>query len=197
MIGLNTCKVNSDEYLLKEVAKGDVMAFKLIYEHYQHQLYGFLFNLTKSPVYSEDLLQDIFMKIWEERSRLTEIRDFKAYLFTMVKYRALNSLKRISVETLLKQSLSAKPGRDENSTEAIVYYNELKRKIDLLIRQLPPQQRKVYKMSREEGLKQEEISSRLNISVGTVKKHLALSLNYIKDSLCIVVFSVFCHTLAG
>jgi RNA polymerase sigma-70 factor (ECF subfamily) len=189
MIELDTNKVNSDETLLKQIAVGDVQAFKVIYERYQHQLYGFLFNLTKSPVYSEDLLQDVFMKIWEDRSRLVEIRDFKSYLFAMVKYRALNSLKRISVEELLRQSLSGKTNKEENTVEATIYYNELKKKLDRIIRQLPPRQRKVYQMSRVEGLKQEEISNKLHISVGTVKKHLTLSLTYIKNSLCIIIIS--------
>jgi RNA polymerase sigma-70 factor (family 1) len=167
---------------------GDEAAFRILYDQYEDKLYGFLFNLTKSHSVSEDLLQDTFMKIWEDREQLEKITDFRAYLFTMVKHRALNAIRRISKEELILQKISQRSRSGEMSTETAVYYNDLRRKIDWIIRQLPPQQRLVYRLSREEGLKQEEISHRLKITVATVKKHLTLSLRYIRKSLSLFIF---------
>src|SRR6185503_15958063 len=150
------------EELLPKIAAGDTEAFKVLYDQYRHRLYGFLYQLTKSHSISEDLLQDTFMRIWEDRERLTVVRDLKAYIFTMVKHRALNSLKRISKEELLIRQMAHQSEAGDQGTESNVQYNELKRNIDRVVRQLPPQQRTVYQMSREEGLRQEEISDRLN-----------------------------------
>ncbi|HVU56556.1 MAG TPA: RNA polymerase sigma-70 factor [Puia sp.] len=184
---MNTCHHLNMEELLPRIAAGDTEAFKALYDEYRHRLYGFLYQLTKSHFVSEDLLQDTFMRIWEDRERLTEIRDLKAYIFTMVKHRALNSLKRISKEELLIRQIAYKSEIEDWGTESNVRYNELKRNIDRVVRQLPPQQRTVYQMSREEGLRQEEISDRLNVTVATVKKHLTLSLRYIRKNLYVVL----------
>jgi RNA polymerase sigma-70 factor (ECF subfamily) len=181
------------EDLLPKIAAGDTEAFKVLYHQYRHRLYGFLYQLTKSHAVSEDLLQDIFMRIWEDKERLADVKDIKAYIFTMVKHRALNSLKRISKEELLLRQMAAKSGMEDWGTESNVRYNELKRNIDRAVRQLPPQQRTVYQMSREQGLRQEEISDRLNVTVATVKKHLTLSLRHIRKNLHILL----CLILAG
>jgi len=187
---LNSCLLNIDD-LLPKVATGDSEAFKVLYHQYRHRLYGFLYQLTKSHSVSEDLLQDTFLRIWEDRARLAEIKDFKAYVFTMVKHRALNSLKRIGKEELLIRQMALDPEAEDWGTESNVRYNELKRNIDRVVRQLPPQQRTVYQMSREQGLRQEEISERLNVTVTTVKKHLTLSLRYIRKNLYIIIALLF------
>ena len=184
---MTNCELYNEEDLLPQIAAGDSQAFKILYSQYKDRLYGFLFQLTKSHSISEDLLQDTFMRIWEERRRLSAVRDFKAYVFTMVKYRALNSLKRISREELVIRRIAHQTNVGDHTTECDVHYNELKRKIDGVVRQLPPQQRTVYQMSREQGLRQEEISYRLNVTVATVKKHLTLSLRYIRKNLSVIV----------
>lgn len=183
---MDSCHQNIEE-LLPKIATGDSEAFKVLYHQYRHRLYGFLYQLTKSHSVSEDLLQDTFMRIWEDRARLAEIKDFKAYVFTMVKHRALNSLKRISKEELLIRQMAPDPDAEDWGTESNVRYNELKRNVDRVVRQLPPQQRTVYQMSREQGLRQEEISDRLNVTVSTVKKHLTLSLRYIRKNLYLIL----------
>ena len=183
---MNSCQPHMEE-LLPKIAAGDTEAFKVLYHQYRHRLYGFLFQLTKSHSVSEDLLQDTFMRIWEDRERLVEVRDIKAYIFTMVKHRALNSLKRISKEEVVIRHIAHHSEVEDRGTESNVQYNELKRNIDRVVRQLPPQQRTVYQMSREEGLRQEEISDRLNVTVATVKKHLTLSLRYIRKNLYFVL----------
>ena len=183
---MNSCHPNIED-LLPRIVAGDTEAFRVLYDQYRHRLYGFLYQLTKSHSVSEDLLQDTFMRIWEDRERLAGVRDLKAYIFTMVKHRALNSLKRISKEEMLIRQMAHQSGVEDRGTESNVQYNELKRNIDRVVRQLPPQQRTVYQMSREEGLRQEEISDRLNVTVATVKKHLTLSLRYIRKNLYIIL----------
>jgi RNA polymerase sigma-70 factor (family 1) len=192
---LNICQPINEADLLLRIAAGDTRAFRDLYARYQDRLYGFLYQLTKSHSISEDLLQDTFMRIWEERARLSEIRDFKAYVFTMVKHRALNSLKRISKEEVVIRQIAHQSDNEDRSTETDVQYNELKRKVDWVVRQLPPRQRTVYQMSREQGLRQEEISDRLNVTVATVKKHLTLSLRYIRKNLTILLIVMLVKNL--
>lgn len=184
---MTNCRLNNEKHLLSRVAAGDTKAFRTLYVLYKDRLYGFLFQLTKSHSISEDLLQDTFMHIWEDRVRLSGVIDFKAYVFTMVKHRALNSLKRMSREALAIRRIACQAEPEDRSTESDVQYNELRKKVDRVVRQLPPQQQTVYRMSREQGLRQEEISHRLNLTVATVKKHLTLSLRYIRKNLSVIL----------
>jgi RNA polymerase sigma-70 factor (ECF subfamily) len=181
---LNNCRTNDEARLLLSLSAGDADAFRALYEQYRAALYGFLYNLTKSHAVSEDLLQDTFLRIWEDRVNITLVRDFKAYLFTMVKHRALNALKRVGREELAMREIAQRLSERESSpTESEVQYHELQRNLDKVVRGLPPQQQSVYRMSREQGLRQDEISYRLNVTVATVKKHLNLSLRYIRKNL--------------
>lgn len=184
---MTNCRFNNEKHLLSRVAAGDTRAFRALYVLYKDRLYGFLFQLTKSHSISEDLLQDTFMRIWEDRVRLSGVMDFKAYVFTMVKHRALNSLKRMSKEELVIRRMAFQSEPEDRSTESEVQYNELRKKVDQAVRQLPPQQQTVYRMSREQGLRQEEISHRLNLTVATVKKHLTLSLRHIRKNLSVIL----------
>lgn len=115
---------------------------------------------------------------------MAAVRDFKAYLFTVVKHKALNALKRLGREELAMREIAFRALPTGHSpTESEVQYHELKRNLDRLVRGLPPQQQSVYRMSREQGLRQDEISYRLNVTVATVKKHLSLSLRHIRKNL--------------
>lgn len=162
-----------EKELLLKVAEGDKAAFSALFNANYRHLGAHIYRITNSITDTEEVVQDVFLKIWTNRNALAGVQDFKAYLYVLSKNHALNVLKKTTRErtkqTLIKQHMAVMaPINDENDD----YYYSL---IDEAIDHLPAQQQRVYLMSRHERLKYEEIALRLNISRETVKKYLQIA----------------------
>jgi RNA polymerase sigma-70 factor (family 1) len=171
----------TEEQLLLEVAKGNESAFKQLFHTHHHKLGKYVCRLTGSLLISEDIVQDVFIRIWIYRERLAEVQNFDSYLFKMARNQTFTAIKKLSrdqrhmSEWLLAESASQNILDEDHFDRA---YGGL---IDEAITHLPPQQQKVYELSRFNKLKYEEIASRLNISLETVKKHIHLALKSIRQ----------------
>lgn len=159
--------------LLIEVASGNEYAFRQLFMMYHQQLGVHMLRLTNTAELAEEVVQDVFLKIWLSRETLAGVDNFKAYLFVISKNHALNCLKKLAKERVLIQQL------EDNNTESFItepadtdlYYNLLDEAID----QLPPQQQKVYLLNRHGRLKYAEIADQLELSRETVKKYLQIA----------------------
>jgi RNA polymerase sigma-70 factor (family 1) len=175
---------DKEKILLDKVAAGDEHAFAELFENYHQLLGSFVMRLIKSESLTQEIVQDVFVKIWINRGVLAEITCFKAYLIVVARNHALNSLKQIardrSRQTAWVNNVLRLAANDQNETDSTINTSEL---IDQAIALLPPQQKKVYLLSRREGLHQEEIAAALNISLETVKKHMVLALRFLKNHL--------------
>lgn len=174
--------VKNEANLLALVAKGDQRAFTELFDAYYKQLGEYVYKLTESIEVTEEIVQDVFIKIWLKKQSILEIENFCYYLFILSKNQTLNHLRKQANEKVkqmewLKQSEEQDLSDEPNLTEG---YRAL---MDAVIEKLPPQQKKVYKLSREKRLKHEEIAKILNISPETVKKHIKLALRFIKNEL--------------
>jgi len=159
--------------ILQLVAHGDERAFRWLFNQYHHRLGTHIYNITKSHEIAEEVVQDVFLKIWTNRTSLSDIVNFKAYLYVASKNHALNCLKRIAHERALTtelQDVSYEVGTDDPCDE-----NERYILVDEAIDHLPPQQRLVYLLSRHERLQYAEIADRMSLSRETVKKYLQIS----------------------
>ena len=170
----------NDAHLLLRIAKGDEKAFQELFDTYKDKLYTYAFRLTESKEFSEDAVHDTFLKIWLNRDSLSEIKNINAYLFRIAHNHIYNGFRRKAKETLILAELEKKLYVDFNNADNRLVLNEVRAFIDNAINKLTPQQKQVFKMSREEGLKLEEIAEKLNISLFTVKKHLTNALNYLR-----------------
>ncbi|WP_448701137.1 RNA polymerase sigma-70 factor [Mucilaginibacter sp. AW1-3] len=171
---LNHSSLNEHD-LLTGVASGDENAFRQLFTLYHHRLGAYIYNLTDSMELAEEIVQDVFLKIWINRDVLANIKSFKAYLFVVSKNHALNCLRKVARER------SHATEWDDNVVNAIAVeedeqYNRYDGLLDKAINNLPPQQKKVYMLSRQQHLKYKEIAAKLNISAETVKKHLQVSI---------------------
>lgn len=179
----------SDKELLDLVAAGDEAAFRRLFNAYYEQLGNHIFRLTESRVVTEEIVQDAFLKIWLNRESLGGIQHFKAYLFAASRNHAINHLRKLARERGQRRQWErvVVSQTEEMADEREDVYGLL----DLAVRQLPPQQRKVYIMSRYDRLKYEDIASRLDLSRETVKKYLQLATAsiaaYIRDHMELVV----------
>jgi RNA polymerase sigma-70 factor (family 1) len=175
--------INSIKILLLQVAEGDEKAFGQVFKTYYNQLGEFIMRITESEPLTQEIVQDVFLKIWINRGSLAKLDCFKAYLLVVARNHAFNCLKQIAREKSRKKewvnSVLRQATINVEETDTIDTGNL----IDEAVALLPPQQKKVYSFSRRDGMRQEEIARELNISLETVKKHMVLALRFLKNHL--------------
>jgi RNA polymerase sigma-70 factor (ECF subfamily) len=163
----------SEKNELIRVSEGDEMAYNRLYYKYHQQLGKHVFQITNSMDLAEEIVQDVFLKIWLNREVLAGVQNFKAYLFVISKNHTLNCLRKISVERQRFNNIEDTYTSIlvDSSSDSNDYYTIL----DEAINRLPPQQQKVYLLSRHERLRYAEVANRMNISRESVKKYLQIA----------------------
>lgn len=163
------------------ISEGDENAFAQLFKSYYNLLADFILRITESKPLTQEIVQDVFLKIWINRTTLPGIDCFKAYLLVVARNQTFNCLKQMAREknrqkawehTVLQQAL----GQEDELVGA-----DTTKLIEEAIELLPPQQKHVYILSRREGVPQETIAKQLNISHQTVKKHMVLALRFLKN----------------
>lgn len=166
---------------LKEVALGSHNAFRFIFMKYFPRVKYFIAHIVKSEDVAEDLSQDIFLKVWVLREMLPDLRSFNAYIYKMARNSALNHLEH----TCVVKSFAA--GSVSQSGMATPEEEFCAKEMELLIRitvdRMPEQRRKIYVMSRFEGIKNGRIAEILGLSEKTVNNQLSLALREIRSIL--------------
>jgi RNA polymerase sigma-70 factor (family 1) len=170
---------SDDIALVNKLASDDVVAFESLFHKYKDKLYSFLIQLGNSQAAAEDVLQDVFLKIWTRRSQLGVIDNFNAYLFRMAANQAINLMRRQSREIRIIDELQLFR-LDENGTAQAMSEKEVQETLTKALATLPAQQYKVFMLSREHGLKYEEIASEMGISAATVRNHMVQALKKIR-----------------
>lgn len=188
--------IHNESDLLKEVQKGNEKAFEEIFMAYHHQLAAYVMMLTESRELSEEIIQDVFMKIWNGRENILQIDKFTSYLFILTRNYTLNALRKLVAErekvlgyTKLVVIDEAHPVQEQESEPD---FHSL---IDKAVVQLPPQQKKVFVL-RMQGLKNQQIASEMRISPESVKKYqqwaLKSVINYVRVcSASLILFLLF------
>lgn len=169
--------------LFSRIAAGDEGAFAALFHQWRDKLYFYILRITHSEAKAEDALQDVFTQIWLNRSRLQDIQSADAYLYSMAKNRAISCIRQMARETLATAVLAQEDSQLVVLSDEQLIQKELQHTLHDIIHRLPPQQRLVYTLSREQGLKKEEIAARLNISASTVKNHMTHALRTIRQEL--------------
>jgi RNA polymerase sigma-70 factor (family 1) len=165
--------------LLQRVAAGNEHAFRLLVEKYSGLLYKFIHRHTNDPQLSEEIVQDIFIKIWQTRETLTGLRSFRAFLLVVSRNHVLNTIKK-----MMREKKKQWEWQKENTSLQEEDQQELEEVFGLIddaVNRLPPQQKRVWILSRREGLKYEQIAAEMNISKDAVKKYLQYANGAIKD----------------
>lgn len=198
MLDLNTDKIYNETEIIILVSEGDQNAFAKLFEHYQNKIYGVALKLTRSATLAEEIVEDVFLKIWLMRSDLLEIQNFSAYLFTITRNLVYKSLKQIAknyqIVHLTENYQTIAPDR----TEDYVIDKEYNLILHEAITRLPKQQKQVYSLIKERGLKREEAASILDLKPETIKFHLAEAMKNIRsfctlhlDMVLFVIFFLF------
>ena len=180
----------NEEELLAFIARGDQLAFTQLFDYYRDRIYSIAFRITHSTTIAEEIVQDVFLKIWLRRDRLIEIQNFSAYLFVITRNHVYKALKQIAKNYELtafteKDQLSA-----DNDSARLVMEKEYNSLLQKAIDRLPNQQKQVYQYIKENGLKREEAAGLLHLSPETVKYHLAEAMKNIR-SFCMLHLDMF------
>jgi len=175
-------KLHNEPEIILLVAQGDEKAFATLFYHYKDKLYSYALRLTGEEELAEEMVQDAFMKIWLSREGLKKIESLDAYLFTVIRNKSYNAIKRRAHEAVILKELSFSLTELQNTTEETVIVNNYRNLLQKVVDTLPPQQKLIYDLSRTQGLKHEEIAQQLKISKNTVKVHLVKALYTIREA---------------
>jgi RNA polymerase sigma-70 factor (ECF subfamily) len=174
---------NLDENkLLFELSQGNEIAFTTLYNRYKNVVYSSALKITKSKTLSEEVVQDVFMKIWLRKEELQDITDFESYLFISGRNQIFNMIKKIAREDTFKNDLKHTDS-SFNATDSFLKDEQYNVLLSQILLKLPPQQQKIYQMAKVEGLSHQKIAEILDISPLTVKKHMAQALKLIRVQL--------------
>lgn len=173
--------MNEDlRFLLLQIARGDEKVFRQIFDRFSPKVFVFALKLTHSRSIAEEIVQEVFIKIWDNRQKLAEVEFFPSYLSVITKNHCFNVLKRIARQEKVNANFSRKFPALHSETEERVIYNNYQDILSRIVDQLPPQQKIAYSLCHDEGLKYEEAAERMKISRLTVKTHMQTALRTIK-----------------
>lgn len=174
-----------DEYCLSKIKEGDEHFFNLIFGKYRDQLFTYLFKVTKSKELAEEIVLDVFLKLWHGREAITEIQNFEAFLYRVAHNKAIDFFRAAKRSAALQQTLweaMAEAPADDNADNRLLF-KHTDALIKEAINQLSPQRKKVFELRHYEDLSYAEIATTLNLSSNTVRNHLAASLQFIREYL--------------
>jgi RNA polymerase sigma-70 factor (ECF subfamily) len=171
----------SDEKLISALKKDDHYAFDQTFHKYGSSLFSFVLSILKDKTDTEEVIQEVFLKIWDKRKELDSSRSFKSYLFTIAVNTTKNMYRRKLQEERYKQNIALELNFNQAIDFDVIEYQNLLDYIDKIIEKLPASRREIFVLSKKDGLKNQEIAKRLNISEQTVKNQLVSAMKFLRS----------------
>lgn len=175
--------MDKESRYIYNLKRGDTPSFEYLYNLWSGKLYNFVMRISKGDSYlAEDIVQSVFIKVWESRQTLDPDKSFGAYLCTIAKNQLVNIYQHRMLEYLYEEKVKHTESA-ENTTEKEVDYHLLEEYIDSLIEQLPPARREIFILSRRSLLTNKEIAEKLHLSENTVESQLTKALSFLRDKI--------------
>ena len=191
----------SEPLLISRLKAGDIRAFEMIYHRYKLRLYHFAFGYLNVRTEAEEIVQNVFLHLWEYRSHLDETKSIKSFLFKATVNQVYNFLKHQVVEKQYESKFLKEAPEADDTTQKEIYYNDLVHQVDKIVRKLPRQQQNIFTLSRWQGLTNDAIAHNLGISIRTVENLLYRAIKFIKDNLpdkvLLVIFFIITIKIPG
>lgn len=167
---------HSEQLLVSELKNGNEKAFRSLFDLYYQDIYGYSISLLKSKEAAEENVQDVFMKVWQNRENLNPDQSFKAYIFTIARNQAFNALNKAANDLVLKEAVFYESQKSHEYGDYSIREEDCKKLRKQAMKQLPPKRKQIFKMSRKKGMSYEEISQELGISINTVRNQMSKAL---------------------
>lgn len=173
-----------DEELMQEIKADNMFAFDVLYKRYCKRVYKFGYSILKSREESENLTQDVFLNLWENRLKIEKNSSIKSYVFTITYNSAISIIRKKARESQFMEYLKSLQEINVEPVNIELEYTELTNKLDEILQALPQRQKEIYLLHRVSGLKYSEIAESLHISVNTIENHMSRALKTIREKLC-------------
>jgi RNA polymerase sigma-70 factor (family 1) len=170
-----------EESVLLKLQQGDSEAFLALYNHYHSALYHYVLRFVKSPAIAEDILQDVFLKIWEIKNRINPQLSFKAYLYRICRNSVFKLLKKMAVDENLRVEVMHQLTQSVADADLKLLWQQYESILQTAVNNLSPQRQKVFRLCREEGKTYDQVANELGISRNTVKEHMVLAMKLIRE----------------
>lgn len=179
---INDQNLSEHETLLR-LQSGDEDAFRILYERYSRLIYGNIMQFVGDESVADDLLQDVFVKIWEHRASVDPNLSFSGYLFTCSRNMVFNFKRRLKLEIESAIHLAYDSTELVESVDNILHKKEVQKLIENVVSQLPLQRQRIFRMCKLDGKSYQEVAEELQISVSTVRDHIVKANKFIKEVL--------------
>lgn len=177
---------NTENEIIALLQKGNVYAYELIFRRYYISLCGFATRFVQQPEVAEEIVQNIFLKLWEKKEHIAIETSLKSYLFRAIHNSCNNYLAHTKVKNKYISFTQDVIARQEHQTDPVLdslAYKELDENITKAIEGLPSECKKIFKLSRFDGLKYAEIARQLGISIKTVETQISRALTRLREDL--------------
>lgn len=179
-----------DIYFLKQIQRDDVGAFEVLYKKHYRMVYHFARRFINEASICQDVVQDVFTYVWDNRLQLVIKKSFKSYLLTCCHHTCLNYIKKSATsQRHLSNYMDHSPESEDGY--ACIYEEELRESLQQAMSELPEQCREVFQLSRLKGLKHKEIAALLNLSPKTVEVHIYRALKVLRKRLQYIELLIF------
>lgn len=176
--------VMDERKLILGLKKGDHDSYETLFDLYYAKFVNFADALLRDRTVAKDIVQEAFVRIWLNRSKLNEYQSLENYIYVIVKRLVLNYIRDLKpVENLDSENVRMVQNNTWGGEDLIVIANETRSRINNLVAKMPPQRRTVFMMSRNQGLSNREIAESLQISVKTVERHITLALAELRENI--------------
>jgi RNA polymerase sigma-70 factor (family 1) len=172
-----------EKQLIEKLGNNDKASFTVIFSKYYKDLVVFSYSFTRNQSASEEIIQEVFLKLWENRHSQVIEKSIKSYLLKSVQNRSLDWLRHQKVKTIHAASILDHPVLYENDTENYILYSELQDKLFQTLGRIPEECARPFMMNRFEALSYTEIAEKLGVSVRTVEVRISKALAYLKEGL--------------
>jgi RNA polymerase sigma-70 factor (family 1) len=166
--------------LIKRISDGDRKAFAQLYSQYINSLHRYIYLFTKSKYVTDEILQNVFIKIWERRQTLDQITSFKAYVYRSAKNMLMDEIRRKNVHAKVFLAVTPTSEESQEKTDSKIIYNEYLQIAQSAMDLLPEKRKKIVQMRIQEEMTLDEIADKLSISKNVVKKQLYAGMLFIK-----------------
>jgi len=173
----------SDNLLAARIRQNDKDAFKTLYNRYSRKIYFFSLKHLNNAFEVEELVQSVFINVWENRGSLDPDNSIKSYIYKAAVNYIINYLRKKTIRSSYIESEINKGEKSSDITYEQVFFQDLERSIDSIVETLPPQQQKIFSLNRSQGLTHEEIAIQLGLSVRTVENQMYRSVQLIRKTL--------------
>jgi RNA polymerase sigma-70 factor (ECF subfamily) len=173
--------VSFDSILLNKLKRGDHNAFEKIFEQYSEQLYQFSFSYLKSKEASEDIVQEVFIKVWNNRKQIKTNTSFQSYLFTITLNAVRKHFNKLAKSNELKHDLLIGFSGKREEFDEFSDYQSLLDKLEDLINQMPQKRKEAFIKKKIEGKSLKEISEEMSITTKAVEYHITEAMNFLRS----------------